>query len=257
MIPSLSNYNKFLEQARDRIIPLDELDFRDLSKVKGLIIKHDVECCIDRAMDMAKVEERNGISSIWLFQRALLKKENLSKLKQLQKNGHLIGYHYDCLDESDGNLDRAKQIFFDTLDFLDLNGLNSRLVCPHGNPHKKRIGYSSNKDFYKLCPESFKNLFDLVMDWDKVFYSDYGYELWSIKRTENGEIKKLVSWIDIANVPGIGQLSLHSHRYRKSQLLAVLLYKRFHLFKKLYGLFSKFKMFDRLLNKFYFLLRRI
>ena len=69
MIPSLANYNKFLEQARDRIIPLDELDFSDLSKVKGLIIKHDVECCIDRAMDMAKVEERNGIRSIWLFQR--------------------------------------------------------------------------------------------------------------------------------------------------------------------------------------------
>lgn len=257
MIPSLSNYSKFLELASERIIPLDELDFSNLSKFRGIIIKHDVECCIDRALDMAKVEERNGIASIWLFQRALLKEENLPKLKQMQNNGHLIGYHYDCLDETDGNLDQAKQIFLDTIKFLDLNGLNSRLVCPHGNPHKKRIGYSSNKDFYKLCPESFNNLFDLVMDWDEAFYSDYGYELWSIKRTNHGEIKNPVSWIDIANVPGIAQLSLHSHRYRKSRLFALILHKRYHLFKKLYSYFSKFKMFDKLLNKFYFLLRRI
>ena len=175
----------------------------------------------------------------------------------MQSNGHLIGYHYDCLDEANGNVDRAKQIFLETINFLELNDLNSRLVCPHGNPHKKRIGYSSNKDFYKLCPESFNNLFDLVMDWDEAFYSDYGYELWSINRNEHGEIKNPVSWSDIANVPGIAQLSLHSHRYRKSWLFATILHKRYHLFKKLYSLFSRLKMFDILLNKFYFLLRRI
>lgn len=254
MIPFLKNYEKFILKNKPRIINPSLIKSNKLSKLsKGFIIKHDVECSIEKMEAMANIETKNNISSIWLLQDFLLIDSNKDILNKIKSKGHIIGFHYDVLDNNNGNFNKALIDFENIKKWFDKNIETLEFVCPHGNPLKERVGYNSNKDFWLKYRSRFKSMTDLVMDFDGVSYSDVSYSFFKIQRLgkkKSNEISNKVSF-GLIDYNKFAIISIHSHRWSKFYVVAFLYFLRFHLLKSAYNIIKQSSFFKKNIDKFY------
>lgn len=70
-----------------------------LSKDKFIIMRHDVEYSVERAYELAKVEESMDFTSNYFFQWTnnsynILSRRNMDMIKDMHERGHNIGLHY-------------------------------------------------------------------------------------------------------------------------------------------------------------------
>ncbi len=86
-----SNYNKILIEVK---------------KNKSIVLKHDIECVSYNTYELAKLEDLHGIKAIYFYQYDVFMK-SLEEVKKIRKLGHLIGYHYDVLDNNTGDIELA------------------------------------------------------------------------------------------------------------------------------------------------------
>ena len=252
------------EEACDNIGDLDK---------QFLIIKHDVEDKPEKALALSKIEHRFGIKATYYVHSFFLKNpKSLAILKEIVKLGHEVGYHYDVLDNNNGNKEKATEEFRQALkDFAD-QGLSIKTICPHGNPLKKRIGYSSNKDFF--LDGNVRNLFKEIIDVyltfpdmieeDYLYISDagYAYSYRDAKTTKTDASEKLLplSEDDIFKMTKNGKsmiISTHSHRYFKYAFIASARIFMFKAAKIVSKLLYKTKWGKYLINKFYFIAKKI
>lgn len=145
---------------------------------KYIVLKHDVETDVSRAMELAKIEHRYGHRGTYYVQAYLIKdKKNIKLLKIMQKMGHEISYHYDVMDSNKGNLESAIHEFEENFQNFEKYGFHIVTVCQHGNPVVERIGYTSNRDFFrsqhvqKLYPE----VADIMVNYKEKYHTDYLY----------------------------------------------------------------------------------
>ncbi len=254
MIPYLTFYDYFLKKNNHKITnPNLDLIEQSKSNENKIYLKHDVECKIESAIEMAIVETQNKVQSIWLFQKALLIDKNLQYFNFLIKQGHIIGYHYDVLDSNSGNYERALDEFNDVVDWFVKHDIPLKYVCPHGNPSKLRIGYQSNKDFWVKFSNKFDHLYDLVMDYNGEFYSDVSYGFYKIIRSsenKNDEVKHKINFLE-NDFKNLSLISLHSHRWSKRYLVSLTRYLIFKIIKSIYNKFSYFKIVKKIGNILY------
>jgi len=57
--------------------------------------------------------------------------------------GHEISYHYDVLDSSHGDMEKAIDEFENNKQRFEELGFALKTVCQHGNPVVERVGYTS------------------------------------------------------------------------------------------------------------------
>ena len=254
MIPYFNYYSKFILKNRKNFINPHLVRKKKLNVVeKSLILKHDVECSINKMETMAKIESKNNVSSIWLLQAHLLNDSNIKVFKKIISLGHIIGYHYDVLDSNNGDYYKALDDFISVKNWFDKNIEQLEFVCPHGNPLKKRNGYDSNKDFWIRYKNKFDNITDLVMDFDGVSYSDVSYGFYRIERLGPKKNKEKLEKVpfDIINPNQTAVVSIHSHRWSKFYFIALFYYFRFHVLKSVYKVISKNIFFKILISRFY------
>lgn len=122
------------------------LRIRDYLSKKGenpVIIRHDVDRMPKNALTMAEMEQEYGICSTYYFRinREVFIPEIIKKIAGF---GHEIGYHYEVLDKTHGNLNKAIEIFGQEL--KELRKISKvETICMHGNP----LTPWSNKDLWK------------------------------------------------------------------------------------------------------------
>jgi hypothetical protein len=130
-----------------------------------LILRHDVDFCVKRALQMAKLEEQMGIRSTYYFLLTsesynLLSIKNSESVKSIQSMGHSVGLHFDATqhaDEKKGFENELKQFEYNfgvtrTMSFhrppqLLLEGtdwLPSRIICAYHKQFFKDIAYISD-----------------------------------------------------------------------------------------------------------------
>ena len=83
------------------------------------LIKHDVECNPQQALNIAEIEASFGIKATYYFQKEILydRPDIVSDIAGL---GHEVAYHYDVLDECNGDIKSAIETFTNVLnDFSD------------------------------------------------------------------------------------------------------------------------------------------
>ena len=260
MIPYLINYEKFLKRniqliRNPNLHLIQEQDF----SFRGIYIKHDVECKLDKAVAMSNVESNNGVSSIWLLQKSLLIDRNIPVLKKMISKGHIIGYHYDVLDSNDGNYDAALIEFNEIVSWFTKNLCDLAYVCPHGNPSKIRVGYQSNKDFWIKYSYKFDSIFDLVVDYDGPFFSDVSYGFYKISRNISDKNIEKKQSIDFQKYEyqECSLISIHSHRWSPNIIISFYNYLQFKTVKLIYNQLKGYKLIKALSNKFYFLTKNI
>ncbi len=243
---------------------------------KFIVLKHDVEGAVPNAHRLASIEHKYGICGSYYVQAFLLKDpNNVTLLQEIQEMGHEISYHYDVLDAHSGNYDAAQKDFQKNLDEFHANGFIFQTICQHGNPIKKRIGYTSNRDFFRNeeIRRRYPEFVDMVVNYSQhvhtpyKYISDAGYA-WNIitlpetndlypevKNTRVGNQNKLTKLLLEGDCSFI--VSTHPHRWRESAISIYLKFVFFRCVRSVVLVLKQVPFIEKILSKFYFLAKKI
>jgi len=133
---------------------------RKPQKNKFIILRHDVDKKPKNALEIAKIEKKYGLKSTFYFRMKTFDKEIMKEIKRL---GHEIGYQYECLDEADGDYQKALEIFEKNIEkFRDFD---VKTIAMHGGiriqdflPRWKNKDKWKNRDLWNKnkCKYDFK-----------------------------------------------------------------------------------------------------
>ena len=138
-----------------------------------ITLRHDVDEQPQNALKMAEAENELGVKATYYFRR-VPKSDHPDIIRQIAAMGHEIGYHYEDLSKTEGDMNKAIESFMVNLEYFR-QYYPITTVCMHGSSSSKY----DNKDIW-----SYVNLTDfgligepyLSFNFDKVFYmTDTGY----------------------------------------------------------------------------------
>lgn len=161
-------YRELLEQLIFNgysVIPFKNFFYTKSKKI--VILRHDVDKKPQNSLEFALIESSLNFSSTYYF-RVTKTVYPISIIKKIASMGHEIGYHYEDLVSSNGDLDKAIISFENHLKLLR-KCYPVVTICMHGNPLSKW----DNRDLWKIY--NYKNFgiigepyFDI--DFNEVFY---------------------------------------------------------------------------------------
>ena len=134
---------------------------------KIIILRHDVDDRKNNALTFAEIEKSMGINGTFNF-RMIPKTFDREIIKKIYYLGNEIGYHYETMDTSRGNIDKAYNEFCHNLETLR-EIVPIETICMHGSPLSK---YDNREIWTKYDYKSLgiiaEPYFDL--DFNQVFY---------------------------------------------------------------------------------------
>lgn len=173
---TLKKYGEYLSAIKASGIPFyryDEFLEQNLKEQDSFcLIRHDVDRRPSLSLDMAKLEHSMGIKSSYYFRiKPVSYKKSI--IKEIASLGHEIGYHYECLSDSDGDIPKALDDF--KVRLADLRKIASiKTCCMHGRPFKPHDNREiwRVKENHDILLTELKMLGELYLDID---YSDISY----------------------------------------------------------------------------------
>jgi hypothetical protein len=143
---------------------------------KVVVLRHDVDRLPGNALEMAQMENRYGISASYYFRiKPTIFDEVI--IKRIADLGNEIGYHYENMDECNGDADVAIKNFEKNLAlFRKLYPVKT--ICMHGSPLSK---WDNRKIWDRYDYREFgiiaEPYFDV--DYNKVFYITDTGRMWN------------------------------------------------------------------------------
>ena len=98
-------------------------------------VKHDVDLYPDRSLRVAKLEAEMGLTTTYYF-RARDFQSAEAVIRSISQLGHRVGYHYECLTTTQGDIEAAYDDFCRNLQTLR-NVAEVSTACAHGSPRSK------------------------------------------------------------------------------------------------------------------------
>ncbi len=242
-----------------------------------LVLKHDVETDVAHALRTAQIERSHGHRGSYYVQAYLLSDErNVRMLQQIQELGHEVSYHYDVMDSCSGDIDLAQKEFETNRQLFESKGFVIRTVCQHGNPVIERVGYTSNRDFFRSerVRVKYPKIADIMVNYKEVYsvdyryYSDAGREFHYIFDPVNNDLRpsddKNVAYQDLDalfdSIASLGEssiISIHPHRWTASSLAYTIKAAAFKCIRKTAKMMMKIKPFKKIMSKYYYLAKKI
>lgn len=156
---------------------------------KCIILRHDVDVKIERALKMAKIESKHGISSTY-YLRMTDEVFRPKLIKRIEELGHEIGYHYEVLDKAKGDKVKAINIFEQELNELrKLCRVDT--ICMHGNSRTRW----NNRDiwnFYNFKDFGIKGEAYLSIDFSDMLYLSETGRNWGNKFKVKDNIEGMI-----------------------------------------------------------------
>lgn len=276
MVFEFKKWDEFCEKLYDAaLISIPACEVK-AAKERYLVLKHDVETDVSKALELAKIEHKYGHRGSYYVQAYLMKvQKNIDILKQIQQMGHEVSYHYDVMDSNKGDLERAIIEFEHNRQLFENNSFQIITVCQHGNPVVERVGYTSNRDFFRSqrVQQLYPEIADIMVNYkDKyktnyIYFSDAGRQFCLIYDPINNDVlnndDKNIKYDDLNKVFEAikhgenSMISTHPHRWTKSAIE----YKvRSGVFKVLKGtakLALHIPGMKKLMGKYYYLAKKI
>jgi hypothetical protein len=153
---------------------------------KGIVLRHDVDVSPEKALRMAQIDHELNVQSTYYFRYP--KTFNPEILKKISDMGHEIGYHYEVLDKTQGNIDDAMKLFMQELN-LFREYVEVTTVSMHGGVLTKydnrEIWKHNSFSDYGLIGEPY-----ISIDYSKIYYfTDTGRD-WSGKYSVKDTVEK-------------------------------------------------------------------
>ena len=241
-----------------------------------VVLKHDVETDVSKAFKLASIEHRYGHCGTYYVQAYLLSQEkNIQLLKEMQAMGHEISYHYDVMDSNKGDIAKAMAEFEKNRALFEENGFFVKTVCQHGNPVVERIGYTSNRDFFRNAEvqKRYPDISDIMVNYaEKVptkylYFSDAGRKFKRIYDPINNDVipsdDKNVPYDNLEQVYqnlALDQgniISTHPHRWTKSAIKYTVKTVIFKIVKCIAKLMMKVPFLKKFMSRYYYLAKKI
>ena len=276
MIFTYSRWDEFckiLAEKGMQSIPTKEISSTINSYI---VLKHDVETDVSKAYKLATIEHKYGHRGSYYVQAYLMRDEkNILMLRDMQEMGHEISYHYDVMDSSKGDLEKAIAEYADNCNLFEKNGFKIETVCQHGNPVVERIGYTSNRDFFRsekvreFSPGVKDVMVNLKSDvpTEYVYYSDAGRKFKMIYDPLNNDIinsdDKNIAYDDLNAVLGSlssecgNIISTHPHRWCNSATIYLAKTYAFKLIRSMAKLALHVPGVKRIMSRYYYLAKKI
>ena len=140
---------------------------------KVLVLRHDVDEQPQNALKMAEAEETIGVCATYYF-RKVPKSDHPDIIRQIAAMGHEIGYHYEDLTLSEGDLSAAVDSFTRNLEYFR-QYYPVKTVCMHGSSSSR---YDNREIWTQVRLEDFELIGEpyLSFDFSQVYYlTDTGY----------------------------------------------------------------------------------
>ncbi|MBE6944153.1 MAG: hypothetical protein E7453_07860 [Ruminococcaceae bacterium] len=257
---------------------LQSIPAREVKGISGgyLVLKHDVETNVGSAYRMAQIEEKYGHRGSYYVQAYLLENsENVVLLQKMQKMGHEISYHYDVMDSCKGDLPAAMEEFEKNRRWFEESGFPVTTVCQHGNPVVERVGYTSNRDFFRsaeVCNQ-YPDIADIMVNYpaayetEYLYFSDAGRIFKRIYDPINNDVidceEKNIPYEDLTALQkALDQekgniISIHPHRWTASAIKYVIKNSIFKTAKFVAKILMRIPCFKKLMSKYYYLAKKI
>jgi hypothetical protein len=148
-------------------------------KRRVLILRHDVDRSVNRALRMAEIESSLGIKSTYYLRttRSVFKPEALVLLHEL---GHEVGYHYEVLASAKGSIGKAILMFERELEMFR-HVVPVETVSMHGSPlspwNNLYIWKSMELSSFRLIGEAY-----LSIDYKNIYYFTDTGRSWNSQR---------------------------------------------------------------------------
>lgn len=272
------NWDNFCKSLSESGIYLctSEQSLRVQNGTRFVVLKHDVENNVPNAYKLAEIEHKYGICGSYYVQAYLLNNaENVKLLQEMSRWGHEISYHYDVLDAHAGDYEAAEKDFIEKSKLFADAGFKYGTICQHGNPVKKRVGYTSNRDFFrnKEIRSHYPHLVDMVVDYSQYVVSKYRYisdasYRWNIitepetndlhpevKNAKVGGFKNLLALVQDTDYSYV--ISTHPHRWMSAAWKINLKIGMFRVVREIVMVARHIPGIEWLLNRFYFLAKKI
>lgn len=241
-----------------------------------VVLKHDVETNVKKAYQMAKIEHSFGHCGSYYVQAYLLSNEkNIEMLRKMQQMGHEISYHFDVMDSNHGDLDAAISEFDANLSRFREAGFPIKTLCQHGNPVVQRVGYTSNRDFFRSeqVQRRYPELCDIMVNYPEklqnnyLYFSDAGRQFHLIfdpinnDRIDNAD--KDVAYEDLNGVLSAfynmknAIISVHPHRYATSAAAYSIKAFVFRAIRGAAKALLHIPAMKRLMGRYYYLAKKI
>ena len=172
---TISTYRRLLRSFLDggyQIVPVQVYLEKDCQG-KVIVLRHDVDELPRNALKMAEAEHALGICATYYFRR-VPKSDHPEVISRIASMGHEIGYHYEDLSKTEGEMERALESFKTNLEYFR-QFYPVKTVCMHGSSSSrfdnKEIWSHVHLTDFGLIGEPY-----ISFDFDKVFYlTDTGY----------------------------------------------------------------------------------
>lgn len=102
---------------------------------KVAILRHDIDRLPKNALQLAKIENSFGIKASYFF-RMIKGIWDESIALQIKELGHEIGYHYEDVSLTNGDLNKALELFKEHLAIIQ-KVYPVKTICMHGSPMSK------------------------------------------------------------------------------------------------------------------------
>ena len=105
------------------------------AKEKVVVLRHDVDLLPQNSLAFAKIQHELGIKAPYYF-RIVPESYNEKIIAEIADLGHEIGYHYEDLTLTNGDIDKAYDSFCRNLEKLRKR-YPVKTICMHGSPRSK------------------------------------------------------------------------------------------------------------------------
>ena len=134
---------------------------------KLIVMRHDVDKLVERARQLAEVENDMGVRASYYFREKFIDDDS-DEIRYIESLGHEVGYHYEDFVMEKGDVDKAYAMFVRNIEKMR-QVADVRTITMHGSPMSR----FDSKDMWRVY--DYKKLgligepqFDV--DWNDMFY---------------------------------------------------------------------------------------
>ncbi len=206
---------------------------KEFQEKKIVIFRHDVDLKAENSLQVAKLEAEKNVSSTYYF-RVVSQSNKPAIIKEIVCLGHEVGYHYEDFAISQGDVQKAKSLFLENLNYFR-QFYPIKTICMHGSPRSR----FDNKDLWKILDyHDYKIIGEPYydVDFNEVFYlTDTGrcwdgfltsvrdkvtqQDDWSKKGLVYHSTDDIISALKTGNFPQKLLITTHPQRWTNNFLL--------------------------------------
>lgn len=158
----LADYERLLDVALAngwQFVTVEEYLRSDDLEEPFVVLRHDVDRKVGSAAAMAEAEADRGVSATYYFRTSTFDSDTV---RAMSRRGHEVGYHYEDLAATDGDVDAARERFAENLERFRRH-VEVTTACAHGSPLSPQVNtemWNEETDFgaYDLLGEAYVSI---------------------------------------------------------------------------------------------------